>query len=185
MSSSLADIVKHSGEQMHKAVENTRKELATIRSGKATTSLLDTVRVDAYGQQVPLNQVASVAAPEPRLLTIQPWDKGSLGAIEKAIQTSDLGLNPAHDGALIRVPLPALTQERRKELVKVVHKLAEEGRVGVRHARTDGINRAKKAEHVSEDDQRHSEKDVQKLHDDAIKQIDQLVKAKEQEIMEV
>src|SRR3989338_8429920 len=118
MSSSLADIVKHSGEQMHKAVENTRKELATIRSGKATTSLLDTVRVDAYGQQVPLNQVASVAAPEPRLLTIQPWDKTLVSAIEKAIQTSDLGLNPAHDGALIRVPLPALTQERRKELVK-------------------------------------------------------------------
>jgi ribosome recycling factor len=185
MSATLSDISKQSKDHMHKAVENTRRELATIRSGKATTSLLDTVRVEAYGNQVPLSQVASIAAPEPRLLTIQPWDKSLVSAIEKAIQTSDLGLNPAHDGTLIRVPLPALTQERRKELVKVVHKLAEEGRVAVRHARTDGINKAKKAEHVSEDDKRHSEKDVQKFHDDAMKQIDQLVKAKEQEIMEV
>jgi ribosome recycling factor len=185
MSPSLGDVTKQSKEHMQKAVENTRRELATIRSGKATTSLLDTVRVEAYGQQVPLSQVASVSAPEPRLLTVQAWDKTLVPAIEKAIQTSDLGLNPAHDGTLIRVPLPALTEDRRKELVKVVHKLAEEGRVSVRHARTDGINKAKKAEHVSEDDKRHSEKDVQKLHDDAIKQIDQLVKAKEQEIMEV
>jgi len=175
MSPSLADVTKQSKEHMQKAVENTRRELATIRSGKATTSLLDTVRVDAYGQQVPLNQVANVSAPEPRLLTVQAWDKALVPAIEKAIQTSELGLNPAHDG----------TQERRKELVKVVHKLAEEGRVAVRHARTEGMNKAKKAEHVSEDDKRHSEKEVQKLHDDAMKQIDQLVKSKEQEIMEV
>src|SRR5687767_3425821 len=103
MSASLADITKHSKEHMHKAVENTRRELATIRSGKATTSLLDTVRVEAYGQQVPLNQVASVSAPEPRLLTVQPWDKTLVSAIEKALQTSDLGLNPAHDGTVIRV----------------------------------------------------------------------------------
>jgi ribosome recycling factor len=184
-SASLLDIVKQSREHMHKAVENTRRELATIRSGKATTSLLDTVRVEAYGQQMPLNQVANVSAPEPRLLTVQPWDKSLVSAIEKAILGSDLGLNPAHDGTLIRVPLPALTQERRKELVKVVHKLAEEGRVAVRHARTESMNKAKKAEHVSDDDKRHSEKELQKVHDDAIKQIDQLVKAKEQEIMEV
>ena len=182
---SLADVVKQSREHTQKSVENTRRELATIRSGKATTSLLDTVRVEAYGQQLPLNQVANVSAPEPRLLTVQPWDKGLVSAIEKAILSSDLGLNPAHDGTLIRVPLPALTQERRKELVKVVHKLAEEGRVAVRHARTEGMNKAKKAEHVSDDDKRHSEKELQKIHDDAIKQIDQLVKAKEQEIMEV
>jgi len=182
---SLVDIVKQSRDHMVKSVENTRRELATIRSGKATTSLLDTVRVEAYGQQLPLNQVANVSAPEPRLLTVQPWDKGLVGAIEKAILGSDLGLNPAHDGTLIRVPLPALTQERRKELVKVVHKLAEEGRVAVRHARTDGMAKAKKSEHVSEDDKRHSEKELQKAHDDTIKQIDQLVKAKEQEIMEV
>jgi len=182
---SLVDIVNESRDHMQKSVENARRELATIRSGKATTSLLDTVRVEAYGQQLPLNQVANVLAPEPRLLTVQPWDKSLVSAIEKAILGSDLGLNPAHDGTLIRVPLPALTQERRKELVKVVHKLAEEGRVAVRHARTDGITKAKKAEHVSEDDKRHSEKELQKVHDDAIKQIDQIVKAKEQEIMEV
>ena len=132
-----------------------------------------------------IRELAGITTPEPRTLTIQPWDKGLVGAIEKAIQTSDLGLNPAHDGALIRVPLPALTEERRKELVKVVHKFAEEGRVAIRHARTDGISKAKKAEHVSEDDKRHAEKEVQKFHDDAVKQIDALVKTKEQEIMEV
>jgi ribosome recycling factor len=181
----LADLTRHGREQMQKAVENTKRELATIRSGKATTSLLDTVRVEAYQQHVPLNQVASVAAPEPRLLTVQPWDKALVPAIEKAIKAADLGLNPAHDGALIRIPLPALTQERRKELVKIVHKLAEEGRVAVRHARTEAMNKAKKTEHVSEDDKRHTEKDVQKLHDDAMKQIDALIKSKEQEIMEV
>jgi ribosome recycling factor len=185
MTPSLPDLARHARELMHKAVENTKRELATVRSGKATTSLLDTVRVEAYQQQLPLTQVASVAAPEPRLLTVQPWDKGLVGAIEKAIRASDLGLNPAHDGTLIRIPLPALTEERRRELVKVVHKLAEEGRVAVRHARTDAIAKAKKTEHVSDDDKRHTEKDVQKLHDDAMKQIDALLKAKEQEIMEV
>lgn len=181
----LPDLTKHARELMHKAVENTKRELATIRSGKATTSLLDTVRVEAYGQHLPLNQVASVSAPEPRLLTVQPWDRTLIGAIEKAIQTSDLGLNPANDGAMIRIPLPPLTEERRKELVKVVHKLAEEGRIAVRHARTDAIAKAKKLEHVSEDDRRRAEKEVQKLHDDAMKQIDAIVKAKEHEIMEV
>ena len=185
MNTPLADNAKHARELMHKAVENTKRELAGIRTGKATTSLLDTVKVDAYGQHMALNQVATVSAPEPRLLTIQPWDKNLAGAIQKAIQTSDLGLNPAHDGSIIRVPIPALTQERRKELVKLIHKLAEEGKVAVRHARTEAINKAKKAEHVSEDDKRHAEKDVQKLHDDAIKQIGALVKAKETEIMEV
>ena len=124
MSPSLPDVSKQSKDHMQKAVENTRRELATIRSGKATTSLLDTVRVEAYGQQVPLNQVANVSAPEPRLLTVQAWDKALVPAIEKAIQTSDLGLNPAHDGTLIRVPLPALTQERRKELSKLAAKYA-------------------------------------------------------------
>ncbi len=182
---SLADISKACKEQMHKSIENTRRELSSIRSGKATTNLLDTVRVEAYGQHVPLTQVGNVSAPEPRMLTIQPWDKSLIQNIEKAINASELGLNPQNDGTLIRIPLPALTEDRRKELVKVVHKLAEEGRVSVRHARTDGITRAKKAEHVSEDDKRHSEKEVQKLHDDAMKQIDQLVKSKEQEIMEV
>jgi len=181
----LKDIEKQANDAMTKAVDNTRREFATIRSGKATTSLLDTVRVEAYGQHMPLNQVASVGAPEPRMLTVQPWDRSLMQAIEKAIQSADLGLNPANDGTLIRVPLPALTEERRKELVKIVHKLAEEGRIGVRHARTEGIAAVKKVEHVSEDEKRRADKDVQKLHDDAIHQIEELVKAKEQEIMEV
>jgi ribosome recycling factor len=181
----LAEIARHAKDAMHKAIESTKHELASIRSGKATTSLLDTVRVEAYGQHLPLNQVASVAAPEPRLLTVQPWDKSLLGTIERAIQASNLGLNPSNDGALIRIPLPPLTEERRKELVRIVHKLAEEGRIAVRHARTDAIATVKKVEHVSEDEKRRTDKDVQKLHDDAIKQIDAIVKAKEHEIMEV
>lgn len=183
--SSIPELVKQARDHMHKAVENTKREFSGLRSNKASTALLDTIRVEAYGNSVPLNQVGLVAAPEARLLTVQPFDKGLTQAIDKAIRESDLGLNPQAAGNLIRIPLPALSEERRKELVKVVHKLAEEGRVAVRHARTEGINKAKKAEHVSEDDKRHSEKEVQKLHDDAMKQIDQLVKSKEQEIMEV
>jgi ribosome recycling factor len=181
----LQPIEKHAREAMHKAIENTRREFATIRSGKATTSLLDTVRVDAYGQILPLNQVASVSAPEPRMLTVQPWDRGLIGAVEKAIQSADLGLNPANDGTIIRVPLPPLTEERRKDLVKVVHKLAEEGRIAIRHARTDAIHKVKKVEHVSDDAKRRADKDIQKLHDDAIAEIESVVKAKELEIMEV
>ena len=183
--STLSEVKKEAKASMKKAVENTKRELATIRSGKATISLLDTIRVDAYGQPTPLNQVGSVAAPEPRMLTVQPWDKGLIDAIERAIQSSELGLNPSNDGTIIRIPLPPLTEERRKELVKVVRKLAEEGKISVRHGRTEAISRAKKVEHVSKDDERHTEKDVQKLHDDAIEQLDQLVKAKETEIMEV
>ena len=181
----LPEIKKHTKQLMQKAVENTKRELATIRSGKATTSLLDTVRVDAYGQQLPLNQVATVSAPEPRLLTVQPWDKGVIGAVEKAILTADLGLNPANDGTIIRIPLPPLTEERRKELVKVVHKLAEEGRIAVRHAREEARSAIKKVEHISDDDKRRSEGEIQSVHDDAIAQLDALVKAKEEEIMEV
>jgi ribosome recycling factor len=182
---SLEEHTKEAKIAMRKAVDNTKRELATIRSGKATTSLLDMVRVDAYGQMMPLNQVGSVAAPEPRMLTVQPWDKGLTGAIEKAIQSADLGLNPSNDGTIIRIPLPPLTEERRKELVKIVRKLAEEGKIAVRHGRTESIGRIKKEEHVSDDEKRHSEKDVQKLHDEAIEQLDELVKAKEVEIMEV
>ena len=183
--STLPEVKKEAKASMKKAVENTKRELATIRSGKATTSLLDTIRVDAYGQPTPLNQVGSVAAPEPRMLTVQPWDKGLIDAIERAIQSSELGLNPSNDGTIIRIPLPPLTEERRKELVKVVRKLAEEGKIAVRHGRTEAISRAKKVEHVSKEDERHTEKDVQKLHDEAIDQLDQLIKAKEVEIMEV
>jgi len=182
---SLADSVKQARQAMDKAVEAVKREFATVRTGKATTALLDLVRVDAYGNEMPLNQVASVAAPEPKLLTIQPWDKTLLKAIEKAILTSDLGLTPTNDGTLIRIPIPALTEERRKDLVKVVHKFAEEGRVAVRHARTEAITRIKKTEHVSEDEKKHAEKDVQKLHDDHLKLVDAAVKTKEAEIMEV
>jgi ribosome recycling factor len=181
----LADHVKHAKQLMDRTVEAVKRELGTVRSGKATTALLDLVRVEAYGNEMALTQVASVAAPEPRLLTVQPWDKSLIKAIEKAILTSDLGLTPSSDGNLIRVPLPALTEERRRELVKIVHKLAEEGRVAVRHARTDAIAKIKKTEHVSDDDKKHTEKDMQKLHDDHIRLVDDAVKAKEAEIMEV
>jgi ribosome recycling factor len=170
---------------MEKSLESSKRELASIRTGKATTSLLDTVRVEVYGQTMPLNQVASVSAPEPRLLTVTPWDKGQVQVIEKALRDSDLGLNPQSQGGTIRVPLPALNEERRRELVKVVHKLAEEARIGIRHARTEGREKMKKLEHTSEDDVKHAERDLQKMHDDFIKKIDELLKAKEAEILEV
>ena len=181
----LADHTKHAKQLMGKSVDAVKREFATVRTGKATTTLLDLVRVDAYGTEMPLNQVASVSAPEVRLLTVQPWDRGLLKAVEKAIQASDLGLTPSNDGQVIRIPVPPLTEERRKELVKVAHRFAEEGRVAVRHARTEGISKIKKTEHVSEDEIKHAEKDVQKLHDDAIKHIEEILKAKEAEILEV
>ena len=183
--STIPEITRHARELMHRAVENTKREFSTLRSGKASTSLLDLVRVEAYGSSVPLNQVAMVAAPEARLLTVQPFDKSLSQTIEKAIREADLGLNPSTQGNLIRVPLPALSEERRKELVKVVHKLAEEGKIAVRHARTDAISRIKKLEHISSDDKPRGEKEIQKLTDDHVKQIDGLIHAKEAEIMEV
>jgi ribosome recycling factor len=181
----LADHNKQARQAMDKAVEAVRREFSTVRTGRASTSLLDQVKVDAYGSEMPLNQVANVAAPEPKLLTVQPWDKTLLKAVEKAILASDLGLTPSNDGNLIRIPLPALNEERRRDLVKVVHKFAEEGRVAIRHARTEAIGRIKKTEHVSEDEKKHAEKDVQKLHDDHLKQVEEAVKSKEAEIMEV
>jgi ribosome recycling factor len=183
--STIPELTKHARELMHKTVENTKREFSGIRSGKASATLLDTVRVEAYGNPMPLNQVAMVAAPEPRLLTVQPFDKSLTQVIEKAIRDANLGLNPASQGTLIRVPLPALSEERRKELVKVVHKLAEEGRIAVRHARTETLSRIKKLEKVPEDDKTRAEKDVQKLTDEHIKQIDGLIHSKEAEIMEV
>lgn len=183
--STMPAIVARARDGMQKAVESTKREFAGIRSGKASTSLLDLVRVEAYGAAVPLNQVAMLAAPEPRLLTVQPFDKGLAAAIEKAIRDAGLGLNPASQGGLIRVPLPALTEERRKELVRLMHQLGEEGRVAVRHARHEGHQELKRLDHVSEDEKRHAEKEVQKFTDDHIKQIDQLIQAKEAEIMEV
>ena len=183
--SNLQQISKDCRASMEKALENTKREFASIRTGKATTTLLDTVRVNAYGQQMPLNQVASVSAPEPRLLMVNVWDKGLAQAVDKAIRESDLGLNPQTQGQSIRVPLPMLNEERRRDLVKVVHKLAEEGRIAVRHARTESRDKLKKVEHVSEDDVKHAEKDLQKLTDDYMAKIDALLKGKEAEIMEV
>ena len=183
--STIPELTKHAKEAMHKAIESTRRELGGIRSGKASPTLLDVVRVEAYGNTMPLNQVAMVSAPEPRLLTVQPFDKGLTQAIEKAIRDSNLGLNPASQGNVIRVPLPMLSEERRRELVKVVHKLAEEGRIAVRHARTDCLSKVKKLEKISEDDKARAEKDIQKLTDEHIKQIDGLIVSKEAEIMEV
>lgn len=181
----IPEIVKHAKEGMHKAVENTKREFTSIRSGKASTHLLDMVRVEAYGATVPITQVGLVSAPEARLLTVQPFDKGLAPAIEKAIRDAGLGLNPASQGPIIRIPIPALSEERRRELVRLVHKLAEEGRVAVRHARTDALHKLKKVEHVSDDEKSRAEKEIQKNTDEHVKQIDQLVHAKEAEMMEV
>jgi ribosome recycling factor len=181
----IKEILQQSRTAMEKGVENSKKEFGSIRAAKASPNMLDTVRVEAYGSHMPLNQVASVSAPEPRLLLVTPFDKGQAKAIEKAIRESDLGVEPSNMGGVIRVPLPSLNEQRRKELVKVVHKLAEEGRVAIRHARTDSRDKLKKLDGVSEDDKKHAEKDLQKLHDDHIGKIEALLKAKEAEIMEV
>ncbi|MBC7896381.1 MAG: ribosome recycling factor [Cytophagaceae bacterium] len=182
---SIANILKDAKAHMDKAFESTRHEFSSIRSGKATTSMLDTVRVEMYGSHMSLNQVASVAAPEPRLLVVTPFDKGQMKAVEKAIRESDLGLDPSVQGAIIRVPLPSMNEQRRKDLAKIIHKFAEEGRIAVRHWRTEARAGFKKLEGVSEDDVKHAEKDLQKLHDDCIARIDAAMKAKEAEIMEV
>ena len=181
----IKEILQQSRTAMEKGVENSKKEFGSIRAAKASPNMLDTVRVEAYGSMLPLNQVASVSAPEPRLLLVTPFDKGQAKAVEKAIRESDLGVEPSNMGGVIRVPLPSLNEQRRKELVKVVHKLAEEGRVVIRHARTDSRDKLKKLDGVSEDDKKHAEKDLQKQHDDFMSKIDEMVKAKEAEIMEV
>jgi len=180
--------LKVARERMDKAIEALRREFASVRTGKASPARLETVRVEAYGSHVPLNQVASVSAPEPRLLVVQPWDRAMLGPVEKAIMTSDLGLNPSNDGKIVRVPIPALTEERRREYVKVLHKMAEDGRVAVRQARkeaNDDIKRRQKDGEISEDQARREQDEVQKLTDRHIQQIDELMKHKEAEIMEV
>lgn len=181
----IATVIKDSRQHMEKAIEGTKRELTGLRSGKATPSMLDTVRVEMYGSTMALNQVASITAPEARLILVTPFDKGQAKVIEKAIRESDLGLDPAHQGNVIRVPLPMMNEERRKELVKVVHKLAEEGRIAIRHARTEGREQLKKVAGVGEDAVKHAEKELQKLHDDHLARIDGLVKAKEAEVMEV
>ncbi|MGQ0649939.1 MAG: ribosome recycling factor [Gemmatimonadaceae bacterium] len=182
---SIANILRDAKAHMEKAFESTKHEFASIRSGKATTNMLDTVRVEMYGSHMMLNQVASIAAPEVRLLVVTPFDKGQMRAVEKAIREADLGLDPAIQGAIIRVPLPSMNEQRRRDLAKVVHKLAEEGRIAVRHWRTEARSGFKKLDGVSEDAVKHAEKDLQKLHDDQIARIDAAMKAKEAEIMEV
>lgn len=175
-------------QRMESALEALRREFGSVRTGKASPALLDTVRVEAYGSRVPLNQVGTVSAPEPRLLTIQPWDKGLMKDIERAIRESDLGLNPSNDGNIIRIPIPALTEERRKEYVRMLHKLAEEGRVAIRQARKDANDEVKareKKEHLSEDDVRREQGEIQKLTDSFIGKVDEIMKHKEAEVMEV
>lgn len=179
---------KKARQRMESAIEAVRREFASVRTGKASPALLDTVRVEAYGSHLPMNQVGTVSALEPRLLTVQPWDKSLLGAIEKGIRSSDLGLNPSNDGSIIRVPIPPLTEERRKEYVRVLHKLAEEGRVAIRLARKDAndeIKHRQKDEGLSEDDVRREQAEVQKLTDEFIHRLDELLKHKEAEVMEV
>ncbi len=183
--STIPTILKDTKAHMDKAFESAKHEFASIRSGKASPTMLDTVRVEMYGSFMSLNQCATVSSPEARLLIVTPFDKGQIKAVEKAIRESDLGLDPAVQGALVRVPLPSMNEQRRKDLAKVVHKLAEEGRIGVRHWRTDARDKFKKLDGVSEDDVKHAERDVQKLHDEVIARIDALLKAKEAEIMEV
>src|SRR5690625_7829585 len=171
-------------ELMEKAIEATRREFASVRTGKATPALLEMVRVEAYGSKVPLNQVGTISAPEPRLLVIQPWDKSLIGEIEKGIRTSDLGLNPSNDGNVVRIPIPALTEERRRELVRVLQKLAEEGRISVRHARQEAnreIRRQQQENEIGEDEAHRLTDQVQKLTDEYIARIDEMLDIKEQE----
>ena len=175
------------GQKMDKAIEALRREFQSVRTGKASAQLLDVVRVDAYGSQMPLNQVATVSAPEARLLVIQPWDPKMIGPIEKAIQTSDLGLNPSNDGKIIRLPIPALTEERRREFVKLLHKMAEDARA-VRQARKDSnddIKRRQKDGDISEDEARREQDEVQKLTDLHVQKVEELLKHKEAEVLEV
>jgi ribosome recycling factor len=181
----IQTILKEGRLHMEKAIESVKRELSSLRSGKASASMLDTVKVEMYGSMMALNQVAAISAPEARLILVTPFDKAQAKVIEKAIRESELGLDPAHQGNVIRVPLPSMNEERRKELVKVVHKMVEEGRIAVRHARTEGRDKLKKLSGVSEDDVKHAEKDMQKLHDDYLGKIEALLKAKEAEIMEV
>jgi ribosome recycling factor len=175
-------------QQMENAIDAIRREFASVRTGKASPALLDTVKVEAYGSKMPLNQVGTVSAPEPRMLIVQPWDKSLMADIEKAIRSAELGLNPANDGTIIRVPIPQLNEERRREMVRLLHKLAEEGRIAVRHARQEGNKQVKQREHdheIGEDDARRQMDEIQQLTDEHIARIDQLLKAKEEEVMEV
>lgn len=174
--------------RMDKAVEDFRRELASARTGRASVHMLDPVRVEYYGSEMPLNQIAQVHAPEAQLITVQPFDPSSLGAIEKAIRSADLGLNPMSDGKLIRVPIPALTEERRREMVKHLHRVLEDHRTAVRNIRRDGndaIKKAMKDKKISEDEERRALDEIQKLTDAEIKKMEEMSAAKEKEVMQV
>lgn len=174
--------------RMANAFEAMRREFATVRTGKASPALLEHVRVEAYGSTMSLEQLSTIGAPEPRMLVVQPWDKSLISQIEKAIQSADLGLNPSNDGNVVHVPIPQLNEERRQELVKVLHKIAEEGRVSVRNARraaNDEVKARMKSSEIAEDEGHQLIDEVQKLTDDYIKKIGELLKAKEEEVMAV
>lgn len=182
------EVIKDAEERMKKAVDVYRQDLAGMRAGRATPALLDKIRVDAYGSPVPVNNVATIEVPDPRTLVIKPWDRSLIKAIEKAINASDLGLNPNNDGVVIRLNIPQMTEERRKDLVKVVHKRTEEQRVAIRNIRRDANDQIKKLEKektISEDESKRAQDEVQKLTDKYIKESEQIMAAKEKEIMEV
>jgi len=184
----IDDLIQDAVRRMDRSIEATRNEFNTVRTGRASAALLDRVQIDYYGQKTPLKQLATINVPEPRLLTIQPFDPGSLKTIERAIMESELGLQPANDGKLIRLPIPQLTEERRKELVKVVRHLAEEGKIAIRNVRRDVMHDLKELVRdgdVGDDEERRAEERVQKLTDDHVHSIDELLKHKEAEIMEV
>src|SRR5918912_3948141 len=182
------DVIKETRPRMDGAVEDLRRKLGTVRTGRAAVSLLDPVTVDYYGTPTPLNQMASIHVPEPQLITVQPWDQTQLGAIEKAIRAADLGLNPSNDGKLVRVPIPPLTEERRKQLAKQVHEVAEEHRTAIRNVRRDANERLKKLlkdKTISEDAERDALEEIQKLTNTYIGKVDELAKSKEHEILSV
>ena len=188
MNELIDELLADAGERMTKSVEATRGELATVRTGRASPHLLDRIIVDYYGTETPLNQLSNVAAADARLLTITPYDKGALSAIEKAINESDVGLTPNNDGNVIRLQIPEMTEERRREMVKVIHGVAEEGRIAVRNIRRDvngDMRDMKKDGDVGEDEEHRAEAEVQKLTDTAVGEIDALVKGKEEEILTV
>jgi ribosome recycling factor len=184
----IRDVSGHAKTRMDKVLSDLQHEIASIRTGRASVSIFDNIRVDYYGTPTPLNQVANLHVPEPTMITIQPWDVSQIAAIEKAIRGSDLGLNPANDGKLIRVPIPALTEERRKEIVKRLHGIAEDHRVALRNIRRDANEHVKKLlkdKVVSEDDERRALDEIQKMTDSQIQKIDQISKTKEKEILEI
>lgn len=184
----IDDVLQSAEERMEKAIQALRRDLATVRAGRATPAMLDKITVEYYGSQMPVNQVAGVSSPEPRMLMIAPWDKSMLGEIEKAIQKSDLGLNPSNDGVVIRLLVPQLTEQRRQELIKVVRKMCEESRVAVRNIRRDANDELKKLEKngdVSEDDVHREQDKVQLLTDRYVAEIDKISATKEQDLKEV